>query len=71
MPNYVPPLEIDTRYLVRPREIIIHKNLPKCPFYLTLIGGKGSGKTLLIVNVVHKFKKVFKKSKLLFLQVHM
>ena len=52
-------LKIKTSYNVNSKFIKISPNLPKCPFYMSVVGGKGSGKTLLIANIVHKYKKVF------------
>ena len=54
-------LTIKTKYNQNTKFITIHKNLPKVPFYLSVVGGKGSGKTLLIANLVHKYKSIFDK----------
>ena len=61
-------LEIKTGYNVNSKFIKISPNLPKCPFYMSIIGGKGSGKTLLIANIVHKYKKVFEEGNVYKLQ---
>ena len=53
-------LNIDTKYNVNSKSIVVHPNLMKVPFYLTEVGGKQSGKTLLTANIVHKYKKIFK-----------
>ena len=52
-------LEIKTKYNVNSKFIKLQQNLMKAPFYLPIVGGKGSGKTLLIANIVHKYKEIF------------
>ena len=52
-------LDIDTKYNVNSKFIIINKNLMRDQFYLSIVCGKASGKTLLIANIVHKYKKVY------------
>ena len=64
-------LEIKTRYNGNSKFIKISPNLPKCPFYMSIIGGKGGGKTLLIANIVHKYKKYLKRVMCLFLRIHL
>ena len=33
----------------------------KSPFYLNIFAPGNSGKSLLVVNIIHKYKKIFKK----------
>lgn len=54
-------LSIYTKNAKKVHEISIHRNLPRAPFYLNIFALGNSGKSLLVVNVVHKFKLVFKK----------
>ena len=50
-------LQIDTKYAKKVNEKSIHPNLMKSPFYMNIYAPGNSGKSLLVVNVFHKFKK--------------
>ena len=54
-------MNINTKYAIKSNEISIHPNLPKIPSYINIYAPGNAGKTLLIVNLVHKFKSIFKK----------
>src|SRR4051794_6579957 len=54
-------LEINTKYAKKVKEKMIHTNLMKAPFYLNVYAPGNSGKSLLVVNIVHKYKSIFKK----------
>lgn len=53
-------LRIDPSLDIPDEVITVHKNLPVHPSYTIITGAPKSGKTLMITNLVHKLKKVFK-----------
>lgn len=58
-------LKIDIKYAKKVKETSIHPNLMKAPFYLNIYAPGNSGKSLLVVNIVHKYKKIFKKGNII------
>lgn len=58
-------LNIETKYAKKVKEISLDKNLMKSPFYLNIFAPGNSGKSLLVVNIIHKMKKVFKKGNII------
>lgn len=53
-------LKISTKYDRPDKRIELHPNLMKVPFYSLVIGRGMSGKSLLIANLIHKYKSIFK-----------
>lgn len=51
---------ISTKYDVPSEILIVNEKIPVIPSYMIIVGTGGSGKTLLICNLAHMFKKVFK-----------
>lgn len=59
-------LRIKTKYDKPDKVIEIHKNLPVFPSYSIVVGAGNSGKTLMLVNLLHKIKKVFRNNFIIF-----
>ena len=61
-------LKITTKYDRPDRVITIHENLPVFPSYSIVVGAGSSGKTLMLVNLLHKIKSVFRNNFIIFTQ---
>jgi hypothetical protein len=59
-------LKIKTKYDFPDKVIEIHENLPVFPSYSIVVGAGNSGKTLMLVNLLHKIKKVFRNNFIIF-----
>ena len=59
-------LKISTKYDRPDRVTEIHPNLPVSPNYSIVVGAGSSGKTLMLVNLLHKIKSVFRNNFVVF-----
>ena len=61
-------LTIKTKYDKPDRVITIHPNLPVFPSYSIVVGAGSSGKSLMLVNLLHKIKSIFRNNFIIFTQ---
>src|SRR5690348_15251215 len=59
-------LRIKTKYDIPAKVTEIHPNLPVFPSYSIIVGAGNSGKSLMLVNLLHLTKKVFKNNFIVF-----